>query len=358
MPITDILVERDDISKTRISEREFPTLGDGDVLLEVERFGLSANNITYATLGDAMNYWKFFPAEDGWGSVPIWGHANVVESNHPEIEAGARYFGYFPLSTHLVVRPDRVSENGFVDGSAHRAELPAVYQRYARVPEDSEVGGNEEDQQSLWRPLFLTSFGAADFIKANDAFDADTIVFTSASSKTALATGFFMDRAAGVPELVGLTSAGNVEFVESTGYYDRVVSYDSLSDIGDGNLLLVDFAGNGAILDGVEEFAGERLLRTVIVGGTHWEDRERSMTATSARTELFFLPTWIVKRNEDWGPGALIERGDAAWETFAPTTESWLTLEEHTGLEAIEATYQAVLAGESRPDVGHILEFG
>lgn len=357
MPITDFLVARDDISRTRTSEREFPNLGEGDVLLEVERFGLSANNITYATLGDAMGYWKFFPAEDGWGSVPVWGHANVVESNHPEIEVGARYFGYYPLSTHLVVRPDRVSENGFVDGAAHRAELPAIYQRYMLVPEASEVGGNAEDQQSLWRPLFLTSFGAADFIEANDAFGAEKVVMTSASSKTALGTAFCLNRSAGALELVGLTSPGNVEFVESTGYFDRVISYDDLSEIGDDEFVLIDFAGNGALLDGIEEFAGDKLLRTIVVGVTHWDDRERDIAASTDRSELFFLPSWIVKRSEDWGPTAFIERGEAVWDAFAPTTEGWLTLEEHTGLDAIAKAYQAVLAGDSRPDVGHILQF-
>jgi hypothetical protein len=357
MPITDFLVARDDISKTRTAERDFPTLGDGDVLLEVERFGLSANNITYATLGDDMGYWRFFPAADGWGSVPVWGHARVVESRKEEIAEGARYFGYYPLSTHLVVQPDRITGRGFVDGADHRAELPAVYQRYVLVPEASEVGGNEEDQQSLWRPLFLTSFGAADYLKENSGFDANVAVLTSASSKTALGTAFCLNQLAGGLELVGLTSRGNVEFCESTDYYDRVVSYDNLSELGDETIVLIDFAGNGEILTGVEEFAGDKLLRTVIVGGTHWEDRERSLTASAPKTEFFFLPTWIVKRSEDWGPAAFIARGEKAFESFAPTTESWLKLEEHTGVDEIGAAYQAVLRGDTPPDIGHILQF-
>ena len=46
-------------------------------MLSVECFGLSSNNITYAVMGDAMSYWDFFEAEDGWGRVPVWGFATV-----------------------------------------------------------------------------------------------------------------------------------------------------------------------------------------------------------------------------------------------------------------------------------------
>ena len=42
----------------------------GEVLFEVERFGFSANNVTYALLGDALRYWDLFPAEPGWGQIP------------------------------------------------------------------------------------------------------------------------------------------------------------------------------------------------------------------------------------------------------------------------------------------------
>lgn len=357
MAITDFLVDRNDISISTIGERPFPDLGDGNVLFEIERFGLSANNITYAVLGDAMGYWKFFPAEEGFGSVPIWGYAIVVESNAEAIEAGSRYFGYFPLSTHVVLTPTHVTDAGFVDGALHRAELPPVYQRYMLVDEESVPGSADEDQRSLWRPLFTTSFGVADFVGANDAFGADTAVITSASSKTALASAFCLNHAASTLELVGLTSPGNVEFCEKTDYYDRVVAYDKIDEIGDSPLLVIDFAGNDATLDAIEAFAGERLRRTVVVGVTHWQDRGGELSAMPAGREFFFLPTWIEKRRLDWGPSEFFERSEKAWQSFAPTVDAWLELEEHTGVDAITSAYQSVLSGASRPDVGHILQF-
>lgn len=357
MPITDFLVDRDDISKSKVEERPFSDLGDGEVLLEVERFGLSANNITYAVLGDAMGYWKFFPATNGFGSVPVWGHAIVVESNCDQIDVGSRYFGYFPLSTHLIVTPTHISKGGFVDGAPHRAELPPVYQRYMAVDEQIAAGSPDEDQLALWRPLFTTSFGVADFVGANDAFGAETAVLTSASSKTALASAFCLNHSASTLELVGLTSPGNVEFCEKSGYYDRVVSYDRIDQLGGSPTLVIDFAGNDATLEALAEFAGENLKRTVIVGVTHWQDRTGSLTDVTPGREFFFLPTWIEKRRLDWGPSEFFERSATAWESFEPTAKEWLQIEEHTGVEAIDAAYQSVLSGERRPDVGHILQF-
>ena len=39
-------------------------LADGELRLRIERFALTANNITYAAFGEAMRYWDFFPTGD------------------------------------------------------------------------------------------------------------------------------------------------------------------------------------------------------------------------------------------------------------------------------------------------------
>ena len=86
--VTDFLVSRKDIRETRIEDSEPPALEPGQALLEVDSFGLTANNVTYAVFGDVMNYWDFFPAEDGWGRVPMWGFAEVEASEADGLEAG------------------------------------------------------------------------------------------------------------------------------------------------------------------------------------------------------------------------------------------------------------------------------
>jgi hypothetical protein len=86
----DFLIAKDDLHRCRFDDDPAPQPGDGQALLRIETFGLTSNNITYATFGEAMSYWSFFPAEDGCGRMPVWGFAEVLDSAVAELEPGTR----------------------------------------------------------------------------------------------------------------------------------------------------------------------------------------------------------------------------------------------------------------------------
>jgi len=65
-PGVDFLARRDDLRRTPFAPSAVD-LAPGEVLLGVDRFGFSANNVSYAALGEAMRYWDFFRAPDGGG---------------------------------------------------------------------------------------------------------------------------------------------------------------------------------------------------------------------------------------------------------------------------------------------------
>jgi hypothetical protein len=46
-------------------------LPDDTLLVKIDRFALTANNITYAQLGDLLKYWQLFPAPDDFGNIPV-----------------------------------------------------------------------------------------------------------------------------------------------------------------------------------------------------------------------------------------------------------------------------------------------
>src|SRR5882724_11424501 len=103
----DLLVRQDDPRASRFVESSAPdpaALADGELLVRIEKFGLSANNVTYAVLGKSaiINYFDFFPTgETGWGRVNVWGIGVVEASRHPELARGERMYGYFPLARYL-----------------------------------------------------------------------------------------------------------------------------------------------------------------------------------------------------------------------------------------------------------------
>ena len=98
MNAIDFLVRKDQFTITELRETPAPALEDGQVRLGVDKFALTANNITYAAFGEAMSYWNFYPAADGWGRIPVWGFGTVLESRAPGVAIGEKFYGYYPMS--------------------------------------------------------------------------------------------------------------------------------------------------------------------------------------------------------------------------------------------------------------------
>ena len=345
-------VRRDDLRTTRVHAATLDC-PDGAVLCRIGRFALTANNITYGVFGDAMAYWQFFPAEAGWGRIPVWGHAEVVESKHPAIKPGERLYGYFPMATHVVLHPDKVGDAQFMDGVAHRRPLPAPYQVCMRLARDPLHDPAHEDHRALLHPLFFTSWLIEDFLADNRLFGAKQVVLASASSKTALGVAFLAKQNG--TRTVGLTSPGNKAFCEKVGYYDEVRTYEEVAAMARTDTVFVDMAGDGKLLHAVHHHFGEALKYSCIVGATHWEQRATQHQLPGAKPQFFFAPTQAMKRQKDWGPAGFFGRFAGAWRAFLPSVEGWLEIRAGAGPEAVAATYQDVLEGRQPPRLGHLL---
>jgi hypothetical protein len=58
----DIRVQRANLNDARAVSVPPPPIGPGEALLQLDRYALTANNVTYAVFGEPFGYWKFFPA--------------------------------------------------------------------------------------------------------------------------------------------------------------------------------------------------------------------------------------------------------------------------------------------------------
>ncbi|HKJ36497.1 MAG TPA: DUF2855 family protein [Solirubrobacterales bacterium] len=352
-------VQRQRIAEARIAEAPLEPLRDGEVRVRVERFALTANNITYGVIGEMLGYWEFFPppADDaaaGWGRIPAMGWGEVVASEADGIEPGGRYYGWYPMSRWCTMTAT-ATQAGFRDDGAHRSEHAPVYRAYLETSADPlhEPGADAEDRHALLRGLFGTAYVADEFFAARDYFGASTVIVLSASSKTAIG---FAQRAArrGLGEVVGLTSDRNREFVEGLGFYDRVLTYGAEDELTESDSVLIDMAGNGEILQRVHTHLGDRLKHSMIVGMSH-HDAPRGEVEGGPQPEMFFAPAEIKQLSDVLGREEFQRRLAEATGGLISASADWLTLERSSGSEQALDAYRSVLEGSTPPSVGRIV---
>jgi hypothetical protein len=91
-------------------------------------------------------------------------------------------------------------------------------------------------------------------------------------------------------------------------------------------------------------------VRDVAVGLTN------QIPNAGAAGEVFFAPSRMRKRSQDWGRDGLDQRFAEAWQRFAAVVEGWLDVQAGTGPDALRSAWLEVLAGRTPPRVGHILQ--
>lgn len=358
MKSTDFVVVRDDLQQCKLIEMEPPdpaALPAEAVLVKVDRFAFTANNITYAMLGDELKYWQLFPAPSGFGNIPVWGFGEVVASRHPGVAEGERLFGYFPMATHLTIEASDVSKRTLRDAAAHRQGVAPVYNAYARVSGDPAFAGRQGDEQALLRPLFMLSFLVDDYLKENNFHGAKSVILSSASSKTAFGLAHLLHSQRQNIRVIGLTSAKNVDFVKSLGCYHEVVTYERVTSLAsDEPVAFVDMAGSGELRASLHRHFGDQMKYSVRIGLTH-QSLTLDEPLPGATPERFFAPDQIRKRAKEWGPGGIEQQLGTAWAGFTPLLQRCLTVTEGRGPEAVRQTYLDTLAGRIPPDQGHML---
>lgn len=354
-PTHDLLVSRAALRDSKLVAGEIAPIGEGEALLKVAAFSITANNVTYGVFGEAMKYWNFFPAPQGFGRVPVWGFATVVESKAQGVAPGQRVYGYLPMSSHLKVSPQRVKPAGFADGAAHRRDLPAAYQAYTFTDRDPLYRPDTEALQMLFRPLFITSFLIDDYLVDENLFGAKQVIFSSASAKTAYAAARLL-AARGI-DVVGLTSARNVAFTEGLGVYKRVVAYDDLEKLNaDAAAAFVDIAGDAAVRGRVHRHLRNALKLSLQVGATHWARGAASADPLPGpQPRFFFAPDRIVKRVADWGGEAFSARTADAFANFLPVAAASTHVVTGHGLQAAAKAFVAQVDGTADPRDGHVI---
>ena len=350
------------ISKASIGDlRAVPltlgALGEGAVRLKVESFAVTANNVTYAAIGDMFGYWNFFPTGiDGQGIVPMWGHAVVEASNRSDIAVGERVYGYLPMATHLDVIPGSVSPGQFTDTTDYRQPMSVFYNQYSRINADPEHDDTREDARMIYGPLFKTGFLIEAMFRRENWFGAEQCVLSSASSKTALALAHCAKMSSAAIRRIGLTSAGNADFVRSTGLYDDVVAYAPTLPLPQISAVAVDFAGNAAVGRAVHTRLADTLRYSCSVGVTHIGERQGTGEPLPGPVPiLFFAPDHATATIKELGGRGFGEAVAASWRGFLSVTDGFMEVDHRDGIAAAADAFRATVAGKADPSVGIVI---
>ncbi len=359
-----IAIDRDDIRAATIGWLPLAELDDGQIEVAIDRFALTANNITYALFGkpaglfgNDQGYWDFFSSPGGPGHLPVWGFARVTASTTDAARVGDLLYGYFPMASHAVLTPGRAGDHGFTDVTPHRTSLPAIYNQYQQVDALPDYRDADHDLWPIFRPLFLTGWLIADQLEEDGDHGAAQILVGSASSKTAIGLGFSLGRRDGArPRSIGLTSAANVAALAAQGIYDDVAAYDAIGAM-DASVpsVFVDMAGNGAVTAAVHGHFGDQLRASIVVGKSHWDVPADTGPLAGPPRMGFFAPGRSAKRAGDWGAAGFQARIADAWLAFMDRAPALCRVDVRPGGAAALAAYDALLDGRADPAAGIVI---
>lgn len=359
MEKTETWLDRGNLRNLKTVTKTIGEIAEGEVLVTIDKFALTANNVSYATSGDALGYWNFYPAEEGWGIVPVWGMADVVESRCPGIEAGERLYGYWPMASHAVLKPGRVKPASFRDVSPHREDLAAVYNQYRRTAAEDGFLKEIEDERSLLFPLFITSYLLADYLQDNDYFASEQVLIGSVSSKTGFGLAAFLKGSDYKGQVVGLTSERNVEFVKTLGFCHEIVTYTDLDGVDKSRpSTYVDMSGDGPLAMALHQGLADNMKQSVAVGATHWDAGRAGGKMPGPKPEFFFAPAHIAKRDKEWGPGVLMDKANGACADLTRKILNQVRVEFISGADETSKVWQDMLNNEISPNRGIMVSLG
>ncbi|KAJ3399669.1 hypothetical protein HDU80_007690 [Chytriomyces hyalinus] len=356
-------------SELRVSD----VMAPNSIRVRIDRFAVTANNITYVAMAQSFGYDKFFATATPKESMqmPVWGFATVVGTTAKSVPVSTRIYGYFPAASTCDLKIHSVDKYGFTVSRPQLSAEYGVYNRYSFTEGDPFYSADKENAIAVFRPLWATSFLLFDCIQTNALFGASgAVVISSASSKTSFCLAQLLT-AAGI-KAIGLTSPNNRKWVESLGVYSHVVLYDdveasvSLKQAAPRGIVYVDIAGNVQLRRRVFAAVGPaHVKKSLGVGMSHFNPGQSAKLepkvaqvadpADRVETEVFFAPSWSKKRVAELGPVESVRRMLVAWKALMERVDDWVSFKEFVGPVEAKRVYLEFLAGRSDPTVGYMV---
>ncbi len=116
-------------------------------------------------------------------------------------------------------------------------------------------------------------------------------------------------------------------------------------------------AGNREVLSTLHYYF-QNMRYNCLLGATHWQcwsGLEINNTLPGPDPTIFFAPSEMERRVQQWGVNGLHVRFDELWSQFLMSISEWILPIHSRGKAAVEQIYLDTLAGRSKPNEGHVL---
>ena len=113
-------------------------------------------------------------------------------------------------------------------------------------------------------------------------------------------------------------------------------------------------AGNSGLIAALHERLGDRIGYSMTVGMAH-HDAPPAEVTTGPTPTLFFAPTEVERRIEQWGSDAYRQRTTDALFSFVEGSQNWLSVDHRTGTEGAEQCWADAYNGAIAPSQGAIV---
>jgi hypothetical protein len=154
-------------------------------------------------------------------SAPCWGRCKVYRSNHPNMQEGSTYYGFWPLAAYCVRSVCDVDDQAFIAYlNLPTFSGPKEWLKLIKMEDDSNAMDNYE-----YMKIGITY---ARELEDMNYFDAERLVISSASSASGQIIAMCLKELNPSFTVIGLTSERNLEFVKQFSYFDEVYPYDEI----------------------------------------------------------------------------------------------------------------------------------
>ncbi|TAG87354.1 MAG: DUF2855 family protein, partial [Bacteroidetes bacterium] len=207
---------------------------------------------------------------------------------------------------------------------------------------------------------FITSFLIDVFLDKNNFFEAENIILTSASSKTAYALAALLSARkktnAFSYKIIGLTSENNALFTKKLGCYDEVITYQNMDKLSLSKTCVVDFAGNQNLHFDLQAHLNENLVYNCLVGAVHWEHTENTKPLQN-KGKFFFAPVYVQKYMEEWGRDEFQNKIANAWKIFIEKAQNQINIVCSNDKKQLIEVYESILNGKYPAENAFVFEW-